>query len=81
MGLIIAADVGSLGAAAGELSAAMAPGGHATSLPVLGHSGAEAALGDFADSMHRYAARLADAAAQASHAMTGYAYGFTEAAG
>ncbi len=80
-GLIIVANIDSLGEAAGELAAGIsrAPGGHG--IPSFGEPGADDAVAIFAGAVQGYAQRLAASAGDGASSLRGYAAGFTEAGG
>lgn len=80
-GLLIVADLSSLGEAAGTLGATMSRRPGAAEPPSFGEPGADDAATGFLQAVHGHAQRLAGAAEAGARSLRGYAVAFHEVGG
>jgi hypothetical protein len=80
-GLLIVADVSSLGEAAGALGMSLARRPGRADLPSFGEPGADDAAAGFLDAVHGHAQRLAGAATAGARSLQGYAIAFHQVGG
>lgn len=76
--LLIVADLGSLGEAAGSLGASLSRAPARSGLPSFGAPEADDAAAGFVDALHGHSQRLSGAAAAGVRCLHGFACGFRE---